>query len=503
MQGILVMLLVLFVGLQPGRAQQLSWEKPLNYATGTNGFGYLQQLAGGDYLVSGIGPLIGGGVPFIYTRVQVNGSLVYQRTGRRLATLEQGVVTLAGRNGSSLLAASIPVWAPGNYLTSRLFFQRIRPNGDTLPGVSYPLSFLEGYPTKAVRESDSVRILTYAVDTQNLGQYALLSTDTLGAVGRVRRYPTPAFGNAYPCDLVRTARGGWLIVGELAAPPYAHPYLVETDVQGRLHRQRELLLFTGSTDERVVRVVNNLVRLKNGSGYVFSGWQRTGGQTWGYLAKLDTALNVVWTYRHPPQATPALRSSHVYELSDGTLIWLAGDGVSNTLGGQPTFYLYIVRLNAGCQLLSQQRVSSADCARLTPYAWQPLAGGGALVVGGASVCASASGTNPAYVARLDNATLLAAAPAPAPASAAGAQVFPNPATDAATWQGAVPVGAGAAELVLLDVLGRVARRVPVAGRGAQVAQALDLSGLAAGTYACRLLVAGQASGGVCRLVVVP
>ena len=58
-------------------------------------------------------------------------------------------------------------------------------------------------------------------------------------------------------------------------------------------------------------------------------------------------------------------------------------------------------------------------------------------------------------------------------------------------------------VVLLDVLGRAVRRVAVAGRGALVTQALDLRGLAAGTYAGRLLVAGQASGGACRLVVVP
>ncbi len=60
-----------------------------------------------------------------------------------------------------------------------------------------------------------------------------------------------------------------------------------------------------------------------------------------------------------------------------------------------------------------------------------------------------------------------------------------------------------AELLLLDVLGRTVRRVPVAGRGAQVAQTLDLRGLAAGTYACRLLVAGQPVGGVQRLSYLP
>jgi len=353
-----------------------------------------------------------------------------------------------------------------------------------------------------VREGDSVRVLTFAYDTQNLGQYALLSTDTLGTVGRVRRYPTPTFGNAYPCDLLRTARGGWLIVGELAALPYSHTYLVETDAQGRMRRQRELLLFTGSTDERVIRVRHNMIRLRDGSGYVLSGWQRFNGQTFGFLCKLDTALNVAWTYRHPPQATPALNSVQVHELADGTLAWLAADGVSTTLGGQPTPYLYLIRVGAAGQLLGQQRVSSAACGGLVPYTWQPLPGGGALVAGTARLCTAAPGAYPAYLVRLDQATLLAAA-APAGASSTAAQLFPNTATNQATWQGGVPVGAGATELVLLDMLGRAVRRVPVAGRGAHVVQALDLRGLAPGTYVCRLLVDERASGTVSRLLVTP
>jgi hypothetical protein len=493
-----LLLLVFGLGWRESYAQQLAWEQSLDFPPSTSTvFGCLHQLGSGDFLVSGIKSA--NSFPFIYARVQPGGTVVYQRTGRTLFTLEQDIVPLAGRNGSSLLAASVPGRKVGsNNGTSRLFFQRIRPNGDTLPGLSYPVSFVEGYPTRAVREGDSVRVLTFAYDSQNLGQYALLSTDTLGTVGRVRRYPTPTLGNAYPCDLVRTARGGWLIVGEVGAQPYGHPYLVETDAQGRLRRQRELFLFANSTEERVRRSFNNLVLLRDGSGYVFGGWQKTGGQTYGFLAKLDTALNVVWTYRHPPQATTMLNPTQLHELADGTLVWLAGD---TSPSAQPTPYLYLVRVSASGQLLGQQRVSSAACARLTPYAWQPLAGGGALVVGGAALCTATPGAYPAYVARLDNATLLAAAPI-APIGTA-AQVFPNPATDQATWQGAVPVGAGSAELVLFGVLGRMVRRVPVSGRGPQVTQALNLRGLAAGTYACRLLVAGQPSGGACRLVVVP
>ncbi|HET9502082.1 MAG TPA: T9SS type A sorting domain-containing protein, partial [Hymenobacter sp.] len=213
------------------------------------------------------------------------------------------------------------------------------------------------------------------------------------------------------------------------------------------------------------------------------------------------ALNVAWTYRHPPQATPALAPRQVYELADGTLAWLAADGVSTTLGGQPTPYLYLIRVGAAGQPLGQQRVSSAACGGLVPYSWLPLPGGSALVAGAARTCAAAPGAFPAYLARLDQATLLAA-PVGA-ASNVAAQLFPNPATAEAIWQGAVPGGTGTAELVLTDVLGRVVRRVPVAGRGAQVAQALELRGLAAGTYACRLLVAGQPVGGVQKLTYLP
>ena len=492
-----IMLLVLGLAWQQGYAQQLAWEHSLSYTPSTGSvFSYLHQLSTGDFLVSGIKS--NNSFPFIYARLQPSGTVVYQRIGRTLATLEQDVIPLD--RGGSLLAASVPGRRAGSTNgSSRLFFQRIRPNGDTLPGITYPISFLEGWPTRAVREGDSVRVLTFAYDNQNIGQYALLSTDTLGTVGRVRRYPTPVFGNAYPCDLVRTARGGWLMVGEVATTPYIHPYLVETDIQGRLWRQSNPFLFANSTEERVRRSVNNLIRLRDSSGYVFSGWQKMGSQTFGFLCKLDTALNVVWTYRHPPQATLALNPSRVYELADGTLVWLASDTAPTS--AQLTPYLYFIRVSAGGQLVSQQRVSSTDC-RLTPYAWQPLAGGGALVVGGTSVCTTTPGTYPAYVARIDNATLLAAA-ASAAGSPGGATVFPNPARAAVTWQGSVPAGTGTAALQVLDMLGRVVLTVPVSGRGAQVSQELAVRGLAAGTYACCLLVAGQPSGGVCRLVVVP
>ncbi|RZL00965.1 MAG: hypothetical protein EOO62_23640, partial [Hymenobacter sp.] len=333
-------------------------------------------------------------------RYQPNGTLVRQQTGRTLFTLEQDIVPLG--TAGFLLAASQP---EGNMAS--LFFQRLRPNGDTLPGRRHPSALLEGYPVRAVRDGDSVRVLAVVIDrTSFVNQLAFFTTDTAGAMGRIRRYANPTTsGTAYACDMVRTARGGWLAVSHFApAGGYFSPFLVELDARGVLRRQRTHVLFTTVGNEKVDRNWNNLIRLSDGSGYVFSGQQQAGTQRWGFLTKLDTALNVVWTYRHPPQATVNLAPRQVYELPDGTLSWLAGDEGAGT---QPyTNKLYFIRVSATGQLLGQRTFTSAACTQLRLYSWQPLANGGALVTGGYAACGT-PGSLVTYTARLDSATVLA------------------------------------------------------------------------------------------------
>ncbi len=492
-----VLLLSAWLYMLPTLGQRIGWERPLDFAGAPlDLFGYSQVLPGGDYLARGI-TSPSNRYPFIMARYQTNGTLVRQQTGRTLFTLEQDLVPL-GASGF-LLAAS----QPENNNTASLYFQRFRPNGDTLRGRRYPSATLEGYPVRAIRDGDSVRVLAVAVDRTSFGnQSAFITTDTAGAIGRIRRYANPAPGTAYGSDLVRTARGGWLVVSEFAPiGGYISPLVLELNARGVLRRQRNHILFPAVGNERVRRIFNNTIRLTDGSGYVFSGWHQTGSQTWGFLCKLDTALNVVWTYRHPPQATANLNPSRVYELPDGSLGWLAGDQGAGPV--PETNKLYYIRVSAGGQLLGQRTFTSAACTQLRLYSWQPLPGGGALVVGGYAACGT-PGSLVAYTARLDSAATVLAE-RPGQPGGGGSAVYPNPATatEQATWQGAVPVGAGVAELVLFDVLGRAVRRVPVAGRGPQVAQALDLRGLAPGTYACRLLVAGQPVGGVQRLSYLP
>jgi hypothetical protein len=490
----IIWMLAFWLGALPGVAQRLGWEQPLDFSGASlDLFGYPQVLPNGDYLVRGV-TSPGNRYPFIMARYQSNGTLIRQQKGRTLVTLEQDLLPLG--TAGFLLAASQP-----ESNGASLFFQRLRPNGDTLPGRRYPKSLVQGYPVRAVQDGDSVQVLVAEiVGPSSFVQMTLVTTDTAGGIGRIRRYPNLVPGNGYPCTLVRTPRGGWLLAGELAGVGAdAHPCLTELDARRRLLRQRVPVLFPGGGDERVRRIFNNLIRLSNGNGYVLSGWHQTGGQTWGFLAKLDTALNVVWTYRHPPQATANLNPGQVYELPDGSLGWMAGDAGAGPV--PETNKLYYIRVSAAGQLLGQRSFTSAACTQLRLYSWQPLPNGGALVVGGYAACGT-PGSLVAYTARLDSAAILAERPGRA-SSGGGGVVFPNPATDQATWQGAVPPGTPAAELVLFDVLGRVVRRVPVAGRGPQVAQALDLRGLAAGTYACRLLVAGQPVGTVQRLTYLP
>lgn len=505
-----------WASLLPAAAQHLRWERPLDFAAtsataGYDLFAYAKVLSGGNYLVHGAGST-GYGYPFMMAQYRPDGTPVWQKMGRLLGTLEQDVLPLGP--AGYLLTASVKDY---QVLPSpnRLFFQRIRANGDTLPGRLYPRSLLQGSPVRMVADGDSVRVLSMSLPVVN-GQatancrFALLAADTAGTVGALRVYPNPAPGVAYPCDLVRTPRGGWLLAGEFSPGPFIRPYLVEVDARGRLLRQRTPVLFPGGTNQRVNRVFNNLVRLADGSGYVLSGFHETsptfGAPRWGFLAKLDTALNVVWTYRHPPQATAQLLPTRVRELPDGTLGWLVGDAATATTANANAYYL--VHVSAAGQLLGQRRVASAACAQLTLYDWQPLPGGGALVAGGFATCAATGSAFAAYTARLDSATALAAA---RPTAAGGGSLFPNPAPGDATWQGRVPAGARLAVLVLCDLLGRRVLTVPlpapggaVAGgvvAGAEVNQAVPLLSLPNGQYAYCLFIGGQAVGPPRKLVV--
>jgi len=234
----LIWILAFWLGVLPSVAQRLAWERPLDFAGALiDVLGYTQILPTGEYLVHGV-TSPGVRYPFVMARYQASGTLVRQQMGRTLITLEQSLVPLG--SAGFLLAASVP---DGNLAS--LFFQRLRPNGDTLPGRRYPNSLLVGYPVRAIRDGDSVRVLAVDIDqVQITNQVAFVTTDTAGVIGRIRRYANPAPGTTYACDMVRTAHGGWLLANEYAPlGSYARPYLQEVDARGRLLRQRQHSLF--------------------------------------------------------------------------------------------------------------------------------------------------------------------------------------------------------------------------------------------------------------------
>jgi hypothetical protein len=200
----LIWILAFWLEILPAVAQQLTWEQPLGFfGSPIDVFGLTHVLNNGDYLAYGI-KSSGIRYPFIMARYQPNGTLIRQQTGRILFTLEQDLVPLG--TAGFLLAASQPEGSASN--VASLFFQRLRPNGDTLPGHRYPSALLEGYPVRAIRDGDSVRVLLVAIDRVTFGnQVAFLTADTAGTIGRIRRYANPAPGTAYACTMVPTARG--------------------------------------------------------------------------------------------------------------------------------------------------------------------------------------------------------------------------------------------------------------------------------------------------------
>ncbi|RZK88978.1 MAG: hypothetical protein EOO62_36830, partial [Hymenobacter sp.] len=274
----LIWLLALWLAALPVVAQRLTWEQPLGFSgSAVDIFGHAQVLTNGGYLVYGI-KSSGGRYPFILARYQANGTLVRQQTGHTLLAIEQDLVSLDAQG--FLMAATVPESNVGT--VNSMFFQRLRLNGDTLLGHRYPSALFEGAPVRAIRDGDSVRVLALTVDRANFGnQVAFLTTDTAGTLGRIRRYTNPAPGTAYACDMVRTARGGWLAISHYAAAgSYVHPYLQELSATGVLVRQRMHILFasTSTGNEKVDRTWNNLIRLTDGTGYVFSGQQQAGAQ---------------------------------------------------------------------------------------------------------------------------------------------------------------------------------------------------------------------------------
>ena len=494
-----ILVCLLLSGSLTAPAQRLRWERTFDGPTGTiDAAMYLRQAAPNLTEVSGCtvnnNTPVGRRFPGFILRYDSLGAEQDVTFGRLLGTGEQAVLPL--RRGRLWLAAvQVPT---GPFTTTAVpFAQRLTEKGDTLPGAVTPRSRFEGFGVAARRDVDSVRVAAIRITNNSADPYAfaLLHLDTTGTVQRVSNFPNPTatFVNAYTASLLPTYNHHWLLVGHAQQNGNGynfHPYLVEADATGRRRRFRYLPLL-GTGHEEILRTFNNALVVRDGSGYVLSGRytaQPPNGPVTGFVAKLDTALNLVWVTQLPAQATPNLHTTKVRELPDGSLVVLAGDDAAP--GYVPTGQLHFFYLSRTGQVLGRRSVRSSACQQLRLYDLLLLPGGGAVVSGGYASCGTQRSV--AYVARLDSVmpprTVTTSL---APRTAWLTAAYPNPATNQLTLRLRVAPATRTAELRFYDLSGRLHLTVPVPARGEQLELTASVRQLPTGLYGCVLLLDGQ------------
>ncbi len=434
----------------------------------------------------------------------LTGVKLLEKRGRDVITGEKMLLPAQG-NGYWMTATQTLCSPAAIGPQARPYVQRLNARGDTLRGWNLNAASQRMPWLSYAGLLNGRNILTaglYVVNNRpqmQYQQYALTCSDT--ATGRVRwqrSYPLLPISNAYQCGLVAAPRGGYLLSGiaQRATNTDLQLYLLETDSLGRQRRQ-VLLDPLGprwtSADHHAG--VHSLLALPGAGGYLLSGTADSldaGGVTRqaGFVVRLDTALRVVWAYRHRPGFQGAGSSSQLgYQaqlLPGGAVGLLLSDVFGNN--GSPAVYLGVCDLATGAYRGTYVLPSNSQ-ATVIPYAWRWLPDQ-TLVIAGKSrqVGMPATVSTYSYLARWDfRGTPLATGRAAGAWAGAGMSWAPNPAHGTATLR--LPPGglAPAAVLTLCNALGQAVRRWPLPPAAATPAGAvLDLGGLPPGVYLASL-----------------
>ncbi|MFD2721234.1 hypothetical protein ACFST9_21140 [Hymenobacter monticola] len=482
-------------------ATRVLWERavPLPGTASQSAYVRLFSYQGG---LLAVGSLLGNSQPALLHAYTSTGQVRWQATSRKLVWWLKMVQPWARPAGGLLLVGGHDdPQAPTNSWQTTPFLQWYNGRGDSLRAILIPRTQVLSIPEAVLADSAGCYIAGSGADLNagpgaNLINYFTLTrTDTLGRVQWSRAYPNPApGGGATERDLVRTPRGGFLLIGEGQDPldvSHGVPYLVETDALGQPRRATLRPLFARGTNTYLSAGLNGKTCiLRDGSGWVVGGFidslntssSGAARRSWGFVTRLDTALNVVWTQRLPARRGSHLVPLHVYEDGAGRLQVACNDG-----GNRATPYAYVLGLSTTTgALLGTQEYQFAGFAWTSLIDWQPQSDSSIVVVGQALRSASPTPRGAeAWIGRYKLGRPLATA---APVVPGGLQVWPSPAVPGAPVGVTLPGGAGPGTLHVADALGRVVRRQPV-GTSQAVASGFDLptSGLPPGLYWLRFV----------------
>ena len=406
----------------------------------------------------------------------------------------------------------------GNRLGYEALYYWLNGRGDTVRVRGRP-SLQVDHLVQHAATRDGRYYLAGAGDGSGTGQtplalhYSLVCLDTAGNFRWQRQYqnPTirvgpsfPAFvgGYAYLRRIVEAPRRGWLLLGDTQRDSANFQlYAIEVDSGGQPRRTRWIEPF-GRAATLHMYFPASAVRLRDGSGYVLSGQAQIDSlgrtRTHGFVARLDTALRVVWRtlLEAPPlsSVTPfytTRATGAVHEAANGSLRVLTYLTVPRGAAGE----FDILHLSAQGQLTRRDTYCSQMCATALVRSWELLPGDTAVVVCGTCQQRDATGrllTQPAWVARFElpcRRQVLAAGRA-APVTVGAAAAYPQPAAPGGAVRLALarPLR-GAVRVQLLDALGR-ALEVPATADGAGELELRLPATLAPGLYAVRVSAGG-------------
>jgi hypothetical protein len=485
--------------VHPSCAQRLVWERLYRSNSSATYTEYMKEgvisSANRLFFAMSAGGTIGNQRSHFYLINAVTSDSIWQRTGLRQSSGEQGVRLLPnGRVGFMTEEGDASANAQA------LYMQQFRGNGTVTSRFRYPTPqpiFGGEIARSLVLMADGSYTLTSSRGYTPRDGYHLLNIDSLGTVQWMRNY---AWGiNDRFIDAQREAGGTLLLYGlywdgNTSGPDVKLMRLATNGDSLQAVRLRP----SRTTGNLTANSLNRILPLRDGSTMIFGRADTaitTGSAAVPWALKVDAQLRPRWTYVHRPGTSSLAYAQYLrgVELQDGSVLILAQQVGSQ----QPIYELHHLSATGG--LLQAYPFTTQLCNGISFSTLVPEPGTHTIFVGGG--CISVSGG--AYLARLElPATLpaLVTAARPAAAPAPSFALFPNPATHQAHLRLAAPLPAGA-ELCLYSPLGQLVRRYATPRTGSLT---LPLAGLPAGTYLARLLgPEGQPLGAAERLVVLP
>ena len=486
MKSLLSLLMLIFT-VVTSYGQTPIWENNLPFATH---FLNLTRLSDGSIVAAGTIQT----PPEYPTRIvkySEGGGFIWQFSGRVQHTGESDIQETA--NGKLVYAAALHKFAaPNEPNKADAYLQQINATtGDTSScwSQSFTYPYTTDWSTELLVMPDGDLVTAGVSFDREPGQglfdyYFLRRTDSLGNEIWYRRFAKNAC--TYGTRLLLNSSGNFVLAGFTCRPANiapVHPFLMEISPAGDSLRAKTVIVKSAGIMEELNRGFNNIIQTKDGN-YVFSGVFSSSSSGYaGFIAKVDTAFNLLWYYEDVPTNSAGARASRVAELPDSTLLFMNKDVVQM----EPP---YLVRLSRHGQFISRTNLYSAVCpqGQLLPYDWTLLPDSSI------AVCGTCIGSpSLAYIGRFGNLTFPPVVSAEDQLQKLQVQLYPNPARQQVTIQ--LSGGATTGIMYINSVTGQQVLEQPLTAAQTQV----PLKGLLQGLYLYRVLANGQVVNG--KLVV--